>query len=60
MLSILFAALFLLLGLAWGAVLNWFAGSVNEEGELRLKAPACPKCGNNMEIAIIGIQKPNK
>ena len=20
----------------------------------------CPKCGNNMEIAIIGIQKPNK
>jgi leader peptidase (prepilin peptidase)/N-methyltransferase len=45
MLAILFAALFLLLGLAWGTVLNWFAGSVNEEGELRLKAPACPKCG---------------
>ena len=43
--AILFASLFLLLGLASGAVLNWFAGSVNEEGELRLKAPACLKCG---------------
>lgn len=45
MTSIFLAILFLLLGLATGAVLNWFAGSVNEEGELRLKAPACPKCG---------------
>ena len=45
MTAIFFTALFLLLGLAWGAVLNWFAGSVNEEGELHLKAPACPKCG---------------
>ena len=43
--AILFASLFLLLGLTWGAVLNWFAGSVNGEGELRLKAPACSKCG---------------
>jgi leader peptidase (prepilin peptidase)/N-methyltransferase len=37
--------MFLLLGLVSGSVLNWFAGSVNEEGELNLKAPACPKCG---------------
>ena len=41
----LIAFLFLLLGLAWGAVMNWFAGSVTEEGELRLKWPACAKCG---------------
>jgi len=47
--TVLFAALFLLVGLAWGAVLNWFAGSVNEEGELRLKAPACPKCGAKLK-----------
>jgi len=39
------ACLFLLLGLAWGVVLNWFAGSLTEEGELRLRAPSCPKCG---------------
>jgi leader peptidase (prepilin peptidase)/N-methyltransferase len=45
MITIILAVLFLLLGLTWGAVLNWFAGSVNEEGELRLKTPACPKCG---------------
>ena len=43
--GVLFTFLFLLLGLTWGVVLNWFAGSVNEEGELLLKAPACPKCG---------------
>jgi leader peptidase (prepilin peptidase)/N-methyltransferase len=43
--TVLLAALFLLLGSAVGAVLNWFAGSVNEEGGLHLKAPACPKCG---------------
>ena len=41
----LITCLFLLLGLAWGVVMNWFAGSVTEEGELRLKWPACPKCG---------------
>jgi leader peptidase (prepilin peptidase)/N-methyltransferase len=41
----LLACLFLLLGLVWGAVMNWFAGSVTEEGELRLKSPACAKCG---------------
>lgn len=45
MTTILFASLFLLLGLAVGAVLNWFAGSLNGEGELRLEAPACAKCG---------------
>lgn len=39
------AVVFLLLGIVWGALLNWFAGSVNEEGGLLLKAPACPKCG---------------
>ena len=43
--GVLFTFLFLLLGLTWGVVLNWFAGSVNEEGELLLKAPSCPKCG---------------
>jgi len=37
--------LLLLLGLAWGAVLNWFAGSITEEGEVRLGAPSCRKCG---------------
>jgi leader peptidase (prepilin peptidase)/N-methyltransferase len=41
----LIACFFLLLGAAWGAVLNWFAGSVTEEGELRLRAPSCTKCG---------------
>jgi leader peptidase (prepilin peptidase) / N-methyltransferase len=45
MITILLAALFLLLGSAVGAVINWFAGSVNGEGEFHLKAPACPKCG---------------
>ena len=43
--SALTGCLFLLLGAAWGAVLNWFAGSVTEEGEVRLRAPACVKCG---------------
>ena len=42
---ILFAVVFLFLGLLSGSVLNWFAGSVNGDGELHLKAPACPKCG---------------
>jgi leader peptidase (prepilin peptidase)/N-methyltransferase len=42
------AALFLLLGAAWGAVLNWFAGSITEEGEVRLGAPSCTKCGANL------------
>jgi len=37
--------LFLLLGMFWGVVLYWFAGSIGEEGELRLRAPACVKCG---------------
>jgi len=41
----LIGCLFLLLGVAWGAVLNWFAGSVTEEGEVRLGAPSCRKCG---------------
>jgi len=36
--------LFLLLGLVWGAVLNWLAGSVTEEGGVQLRAPACAKC----------------
>ena len=43
--SALTGCLFLLLGAAWGAVLNWFAGSVTEEGEVRLGTPACVKCG---------------
>ena len=43
--SALIACLFLLLGLVWGAVLNWFAGSVTEEGELRPGPPSCSKCG---------------
>jgi len=34
-----------LLGLAWGVALNWFAGSITEEGEVRLRAPSCKKCG---------------
>ena len=34
-----------MLGAAVGALLNWFAGSWNDEGEFNLKAPACPKCG---------------
>lgn len=36
--------LFLLLGLAWGAVLNWLAGSVTVEGGIQLRPPACMKC----------------
>ncbi|MFA5065857.1 MAG: A24 family peptidase [Dehalococcoidia bacterium] len=36
--------LFLLLGLAWGAALNWLAGSVTEEGGIQLRSPACIKC----------------
>ena len=42
--SALAGCLFLLLGAAWGVVLNWFAGSVTGEGEVRLGAPACVKC----------------
>jgi leader peptidase (prepilin peptidase) / N-methyltransferase len=45
----LIACLFLLLGAAWGTVLNWFSGSVTEEGELRFKAPSCRKCGMKLQ-----------
>jgi len=48
--SALTGCLFLLLGAAWGAVLNWFAGSVTEEGEVRLRAPACVKCGARLPV----------
>jgi leader peptidase (prepilin peptidase)/N-methyltransferase len=41
----LIGCLLLLLGVAWGAVLNWFAGSITEEGKIRLGAPSCRKCG---------------
>jgi leader peptidase (prepilin peptidase)/N-methyltransferase len=41
----LIAGFFLLLGLAWGALLNRFAGWVTEEGEVRPAAPSCRKCG---------------
>ncbi len=50
MTTIFLAIMFLLLGLVLGAVLNWFAGSVNDEGELQLKAPACPKCGAGRKV----------
>jgi len=36
--------LFLLLGLACGAAVNWLAGSVSEEGGIQLRPPACTKC----------------
>jgi len=45
MTTILVAFLFLLLGICWGSLLNWLAGSVSEEGELHLKAPFCRQCG---------------
>jgi leader peptidase (prepilin peptidase)/N-methyltransferase len=48
MVTALTGCLFLLLGAAWGAVLNWFAGSIAEEGEVRLRAPSCTKCGAKM------------
>ncbi len=40
----LIGCLFLLLGLVWGAALNWFAGSVTEQGGIQLRSPACMKC----------------
>ncbi len=50
MTTILVAFFFLLLGICWGALLNWLAGSVNEEGELQLEAPVCPKCGAKRKV----------
>ena len=49
MTAILPAIMFLLLGLVLGAVFNWFACSITEDGELRLKAPSCPKCGSRRQ-----------